>query len=86
MMNRKERRAIEKKTGKGSSRELSQKMSQFQQLPEQCCACKEPFDKKDKEMIQSWAVVVRQEAVRLFCPDCINKTQEIINEHTQIKP
>jgi len=32
-------------------------------------------------MVQSWNVVVKQETVRIFCPECIKKTQEIINEH-----
>ena len=60
---------------------MSHKLSQFEKLPEQCSACNKEFDKKDKEMIQSLNVIVNQETVRLFCPECIKKTQEIINEH-----
>jgi predicted RNA-binding Zn-ribbon protein involved in translation (DUF1610 family) len=80
-MNRQQRRAMQKHAGKEATEEISQKLSQFEKLPEQCSACNKEFDKKDKEMIQSWNVIVKQETVRLFCPECIKKTQEIINEH-----
>tara|TARA_R100000808_G_scaffold13439_1_gene32602 strand:+ start:3045 stop:3290 length:246 start_codon:yes stop_codon:yes gene_type:complete len=80
-MNRQQRRAMQKHVGKETTEEMSQKLSQFEKLPEQCSACNKEFDKKDKEMIQSWNVIVKQETVRLFCPECIKKTQEIINEH-----
>ena len=79
-MNRQERRLMEKKMGKDSTKNLSEKIFQFNKLPESCSACRKSFDKKDKEMVESWNVVVRQEAVRLFCPDCINKTKEVLNE------
>jgi len=42
--------------------------------------CDAAFDKGDKEMIKSWNVVVRQEEVRLFCPQCIKKTQEVLED------
>lgn len=80
-MNRQQRRAMQKHVGKEATEEMSHKLSQFEKLPEQCSACNKEFDKKDKEMIQSWNVIVKQETVRLFCPECIKKTQEIINEH-----
>jgi hypothetical protein len=80
-MNRKARRATEKKMGKQATDNITEKISQFNKLPESCSACQKGFDKKDKDMVQSWNVVVRQETVRIFCPECIKKTQEIINEH-----
>lgn len=79
-MNRYERRAIEKKTGKGSTKDLSEKICQFNKLPDGCSACQKSFDKKDKEMAESWNVVVKQEVVRLFCPECIHKTREVLRE------
>jgi hypothetical protein len=57
---------------------MSQQVALFSKLPEQCSACAEPFDKKNKEMVNEWNVVVRQEVVRLFCPHCIAKTKEVI--------
>tara|TARA_B100001250_G_scaffold342274_1_gene310525 strand:+ start:1585 stop:1836 length:252 start_codon:yes stop_codon:yes gene_type:complete len=80
-MNRKQRRATAKALGKENTEQLAQKVAQFNQLPQQCMTCDETFDKTNKDMVQSWSVVVRQETVRLFCPDCIKKTQETMNEH-----
>ena len=78
-MNRKIRRDLETKMGKGAADNLAEKIFQFNKLPETCSACQKSFDKKDKDMVQSWKVVVRQEVVRLFCPHCIKKTKETID-------
>lgn len=77
-MNRKERRSLRKQVGPAAQERMSTQMDQFGKLPQKCDACQEPFDKKDKDMIQSWSVVVKQEVVRLFCPHCIKKTQEAL--------
>ena len=79
-MNRKMKRAMKKHMGAGAEEKMSEQISLFSKLPESCDACQKEFDKKDKDMIQSWSVVVKQEVVRLFCPDCIQKTKEAI-EH-----
>jgi len=65
--------------GEKATENFAEKISQFGKLPEQCSACSETFDKKDKDMIQSWSVVVKQDVVRLFCPSCIKKTKEALN-------
>ena len=80
-MNRKQRRALERNTKGSSAQNFSDKISQFNKLPEQCSACEKDFDRRNREMLQSWNVVVRQEVVRLFCPDCVNKAQNVIKEH-----
>ena len=77
-MNRSQRRALKKITGSEASEKMASQVEQFGKMPESCSACTKEFDKKDKEMLQSWRVVVRQEVVRLFCPECIRKTQEAI--------
>ena len=46
-MNRKQRRAMEKKVGKENSQKLAEKIFQFDQLPDECLACTTPFDKKN---------------------------------------
>jgi hypothetical protein len=79
-MNRRERRSMEKKMGKDATKNLSEKIFQFNKLPESCSACDKSFDKKNKEMVQLWSVVVKQEVVRLFCPECINKAKEVLDE------
>ena len=80
MMNRKQKRAMKKQLGAEAQEKMSRQVAQFGKLPESCTACEKEFDKKNKDMVKSWSVVVKQEIVRLFCPDCIKKTQEIVNE------
>ena len=79
-MNRKKRRVIEKETKKQN--QLANKVALFGQLPKSCDICQKEFDKKDKDMVTSWSVVVREstKTVRLFCPECIKKTKEKANE------
>jgi hypothetical protein len=60
-VNRKQRRALERKTGSKVAQNFSDKISQFGKLPDQCTTCDKPFDKKDRDMLASWNVVVRQE-------------------------
>tara|TARA_R100001082_G_scaffold107282_1_gene80981 strand:+ start:154 stop:423 length:270 start_codon:yes stop_codon:yes gene_type:complete len=80
-MNRKQRRAMEKKIGKDSSKKLSQKIFQFEKLPDECLTCLKPFDKKSKEMARTWSVVVAQkDEVRLYCPDCWATAKQIIED------
>ena len=84
-MNRKQKRAMKKHLTKDVNEKLSQKISQFGNLPEQCSTCSETFDKLDKDMVKSWSVVVKQEVVRLFCPKCINKAKEVIQNAKNTK-
>ena len=49
-MNRKQRRAAERKRKKGDAEQLmADKVHMFGQLPEKCDACKKTFDKQDRE-------------------------------------
>jgi Zn finger protein HypA/HybF involved in hydrogenase expression len=83
-MNRKQRRAIEKGSSSEATDRVAEKVAQFNKMPSQCSACNAPFDKKDRDMVSDWNVVVRQEVVRLFCPTCIKKTQEVLNENKSL--
>jgi len=78
-MNRKERRALTKRAAPEHKEELANKVALFGKLPESCTLCSDSFDKKDREMLSSWKVVVIQETVRLYCPHCIEKTEEEID-------
>jgi len=85
-MNRKQRRTAEAKRQKGDSKQVMEdKLVMFGHLPESCSACTAPFDKTNRDMVFSWRVVVReqQESVTLFCPDCIKKTQEVLDGTTK---
>jgi Zn finger protein HypA/HybF involved in hydrogenase expression len=81
-MNRKQRRAFEKAQKKGDAEsKLARQAIQFEKLPEMCLTCEKPFDKKSKEMARTWNVVIKDEdTVRLYCPDCWRKANEIIRE------
>ncbi len=78
-MNRKTKRALKKKMGSEATDKLASQVALFSKLPEACSACSKQFDKKDKEMIETWKVVAKQDKVRLFCPDCIEIAREAID-------
>ena len=79
---RKIKRKVMAKQKKRAKKDMSEKMGLFDKIPESCSACDKPFDKKDKEMVISWNVVVREQEgiVRLYCPECWSKAKEIIKE------
>ena len=77
-------RAQRRKLGiKGKKPDLEKKIGLFDKLPNHCTNCLCPYDKKDKQMAKTWNVVVRKEnddnPVRLYCPNCWNTAQEVIN-------
>lgn len=83
-MNRKQRRDTARKRRHGDAEQaMADQVQLFGKLPEQCSACQKAFDKKDRDMVFSWNVVVKQEAVRLFCPECIETTKEVLKNHEQ---
>ena len=81
-MNREQRRAAAKQAKKNENPELEEKISLFGKLPDECLTCLAPFNKKDKDMVMSWSVVVHgeEEVVRLYCPDCWGKAKKITED------
>jgi nitrate/TMAO reductase-like tetraheme cytochrome c subunit len=81
-MNRKQRRSAEKQMKKDGNEEMEEKVALFGKLGDECLICDRPFDKKDKEMVMSWSVVVREkeDKVNLYCPDCWTGAIEMLNE------
>tara|TARA_B100001094_G_scaffold287163_1_gene302517 strand:+ start:632 stop:889 length:258 start_codon:yes stop_codon:yes gene_type:complete len=82
-MNRKQRRAVKKHAGAQAQEKMANQVAQFGKMPELCQICQKEFDKGNKEMVESWSVVVKQEIVRLFCPDCMNTAKEVIGASNQ---
>jgi len=80
-------RQLKRKQRKKEQQELqtavSEKLMLFEEIPEECLTCEKPFDKKNKEMVMTWNVVVRQreKIVRLYCPDCWSKAQHLAEEY-----
>jgi hypothetical protein len=73
---------IRRKKEKEAKKELKKKVGLFNKLPDHCLACQKDFDKKNKDMVMTWSVVVRRdkEIVRLYCPECWEKAKKIIKE------
>ncbi len=79
-MNRQQRRLLQKKIGANANKNMQEQLNLFHKLPEVCSSCQEPFDKTNKEMVKSWNVMVKQEVVRLFCPECVRKANEVVDD------
>ena len=87
-MNRDQRRAADKQAKKSGNKELEEKIAVFGKLEDECLTCQKPFDKKDKDMVMSWSVVVKDEGVNLYCPECWSKALKIIEDfkaHLEVK-
>ena len=83
-MNRAQRRAQKKKLrNKNDLQEAHPSLEMFELLPDECSACQTPYDKKDKKMVVTWSVVVREQEkiVRLYCPTCWNTAKRVIKEN-----
>ena len=81
-MNREQRRSAAKQAKKDNNPELEEKITLFGKLPDNCMVCEAEFDKKDKEMVKNWSVVVHdnKEEVRLYCPTCWDQAVKLVEE------
>ena len=81
-MNREQRRSAAKQAKKDGNPELEEKITLFGKLPDHCMVCEADFDKKNKEMVQSWSVVVheKEDRVRLYCPPCWDSAVKLVEE------
>ena len=72
---------------KENEKELKQKLNMFDKLGDCCLTCNKPFDKKDKEQVKSWFVVVKnaENSVKTYCPDCWGKATKLVEEYYQQK-
>ena len=79
-LERKLKRRNLSKVKKEVEKEIKEKLGLFNRLPEHCLTCKAPFDKKNKDHVFTWNVVInkKEDIVRLYCPSCWEKAQEII--------
>jgi hypothetical protein len=73
---RKKELKIRKQTEKDLANKITEQMSMFNMLPNQCNRCSAKFNKKNKKYAMTWKVVVKNESVNLFCPDCVDKLVE----------
>lgn len=70
------------KSHKDKEKDLKQKLNMFDRLPENCLTCQKQFDRKSREQVMSWFVVVKNETqtVNLYCPDCWTKATKLVEE------
>jgi len=70
------------KSHKDKEKDLKQKLNMFDRLPECCLTCHSPFDRKNREQVQSWFVVVKnaENKVNLYCPSCWEKATKLVEE------
>ena len=84
-MNRQQRRTRSRAIAKSKKKktDIEQKLGLFELMPDDCFICHKGFDKKDKEMVNTWSVVVREQekSVKVYCPLCWNSALEILNEY-----
>ncbi len=68
-----------------AQKDMSEKIGLFNKIPDNCVTCDKPFDKKNRDMVMSWSVVVRkeEEVVRLYCPECWDEAKRIIKEFSE---
>jgi len=70
------------KKNKKAEKQMAKKLMMFDMLKDNCAACEKPFDKKSKEHAMTWKVIVREKekVVRLYCPECWEKANNLIKE------
>jgi len=56
---------------------IQEKVMLFDALPNKCTGCSLPYDKKNREQVTTWSVMVFNESktVKLFCPECYSNVQ-----------
>ena len=73
-MNRKQRREAPKQDKETL---MNEKLSLFGMMGNKCTGCEAAYDKKNKEHVTTWTVMVYNESqtVKLFCPTCRSDIQ-----------
>lgn len=71
------------KSHKNKQKDLKQKLNMFDRLPDHCLTCQKPFDRKNKQQVQSWFVVVKnaENKVSLYCPECWHKATKLVEDY-----
>tara|TARA_Y100001938_G_scaffold126911_1_gene179302 strand:+ start:186 stop:470 length:285 start_codon:yes stop_codon:yes gene_type:complete len=76
------KRNMRKAKKRQAEKDLKEKVGMFSRLEDFCLVCEKPFDKQNKEMVQSWYVIVREEKgqVNLYCPECWSRATGIVKQ------
>ena len=76
------KRKAERKKVKQAEEDMQAKLNMFDKIGDECLNCQTLFNKKDREMVESWRVVVREDKgkVNLYCPPCWDLAQRFVKE------
>ena len=80
---RNKKKKKEKRLASEQQQRLAKQINMFDRLPKKCTACNEDFP-KTREAHMTWQVVVREEKVRLFCPECQQKAKEMVENNNEV--
>lgn len=71
------------RSAKDTQKDLKQKLNMFDRIPDHCLTCNREFDRKDKEQVRTWFVVVKNEeqSVKIYCPECWNKATKLVEQY-----
>ncbi len=74
-------RKLKRNKEKKFKKDFKSKVDLFDKMGDHCLSCQKSFDKKDKEQVSTWNVVVREKEnrVNLYCPDCWGTANKFIN-------
>jgi hypothetical protein len=73
-------RKLKRQQEKEAKKDLKEKIGLFHKLGEECLVCQKDFDKKNKEMVMTWSVIVKEDTVRLYCPECWDRANNLIKD------
>ena len=73
-------RKLKRQQQKEAQKDLKEKIGLFNKLGEECLVCQKDFDKKNKEMVMTWSVIVKEDTVRLYCPECWDRANNLIKD------
>ncbi len=75
------KRKLKRTKQKKAKKKMNEQLGLFDKMPDECLTCRKPYDKKSKEHVQTWRVVVREreDRVHLYCPTCWGKAIEFID-------
>ena len=66
-----------KQERKEAKERLEKQAAAFLDHPKECCVCKTEFE-RTHETVKTWQVSVVEDRVRLTCPDCWGKINEVL--------
>ena len=75
----------EKKQAQEQDQQMRKQMNMFDRMPKVCSACEKEFP-KTREAHMTWKVTVRnkEQQVRLFCPDCLDKAKAAVENNNEV--